>query len=150
MKSVVLWTVASVLLAAAGATKTEQHAIDTHRSVMTVKVSAFGHDHEIAAPISGGDVDAAAHRVELHVDSKALRVRDPHGLDKDRGEIESTMLGPEVLDAERYPEIVFRTSSVEPAGPGSWNVWGQTGGLQANGIWHQADPSWWRRGTSKG
>jgi polyisoprenoid-binding protein YceI len=69
-------------------------------------------------------VDTAAHRVELHVDSRALRVRDPHGSDKDRGEIESTMLGPEVLDTARYPEIVFRSSSVEPAGPGSWNVRG--------------------------
>jgi hypothetical protein len=29
--------------------------------------------------------------------------------DKDRAAIQSTMLGPEALDAERHPEIAFRS-----------------------------------------
>ena len=34
------------------------------------------------------------------------------------------MLGPEVLDAERHPEIAFRSTAAEPAGAGSWKVQG--------------------------
>jgi polyisoprenoid-binding protein YceI len=110
--------------------KAQQHTIDTAKSVMTVRVykagvlSAFGHDHEIAAPIAGGKVDSAAHTVELHTNANALRVRDPKVSEKDRGEIEKTMLGPEVLDAGRYPEIVFRSTAAEPTGTGSWKVQG--------------------------
>src|SRR5206468_47326 len=35
-----------------------------------------------------------------------------------------TMLGPEVLDSERYSEILFRSTSVEPAGADRWKVRG--------------------------
>ena len=86
---------------------------------MTVRVyragvfSAFGHDHQIAAPIAGGSADTAAHHVELHMDAGALRVRDAKGSEKDHNEIQKTMLGPDVLDVERYPKIVFRSTAVE-------------------------------------
>jgi len=108
----------------------EQHAIDKQKSVMTVHVgrsgvlSTFGHDHEIAAPIAGGSVDTTARHVELRVASGALKVMDAKGSAKDRDEIQKTMLGPEVLDVTRYPEIVFRSTAVEPAGAGSWKVRG--------------------------
>jgi polyisoprenoid-binding protein YceI len=108
----------------------EQHAIDTQKSVMTVRVykagafSAFAHDHEIAAPIAGGTADTATRLVELRSNASALRVSDKKGSEKDHDEIQQTMLGPEVLDAKRYPEIVFRSTSVEPAGQGSWSVHG--------------------------
>ena len=86
--------------------------------------SAFGHDHEIAAPIASGSIDTAVQQAELRVNAGALQVRDPKGSDKDRAEIQSTMLGPQVLDAERYPEIVFRSTGAEPMGTGSWRVHG--------------------------
>jgi polyisoprenoid-binding protein YceI len=109
----------------------ESRRIDTEQSVLTVRVyksgvlSAFGHDHEIAAPIAGGTVDATAHRVELHTDAASLRVRDPKASEKDRAEIQKTMLGPDVLDTERYHEIVFRSSSAESSGEGAWQVRGE-------------------------
>jgi polyisoprenoid-binding protein YceI len=87
-------------------------------------LSAAGHNHEIAAPIASGSVDAAARQVELRVSAKALQVRDPDASDKDRGQIRSTMLGAQVLDVEHYPEIVFRSTGAEPAGAGSWKVQG--------------------------
>jgi polyisoprenoid-binding protein YceI len=108
----------------------QQRAIDTAKSVMTVRVykagvlSAFGHDHEIAAPVAGGRVDSTAHTVELHADASALRVRDPKASEKDRDEIQKTMLGADVLDAGRYPEIAFRSTAVEAIGPGAWKVRG--------------------------
>lgn len=106
----------------------QQHGIDVQRSAMTVRVykagllSALGHDHEIGAPISAGWVNASAREVELHVNASTLQVRDQNISDKDRAEIQSTMLGPEVLDAERYREIVFRSTGIEPTGTGSWRV----------------------------
>jgi polyisoprenoid-binding protein YceI len=109
----------------------QSRSIDTEKSVMTVRVyksgvlSAFGHDHEIAAPIAAGTVDAAARHVELRTKAAALRVRDPKGSEKDHAEIQKTMLGPEVLDSERYPEIVFRSTSAESAGEGAWQVRGE-------------------------
>ena len=109
---------------------TQPLPIDKAKSAVTIEVkksgifSAFGHDHEIAAPLAAGTIDSTAHTVELHFRSAALEVRD-HGVsDKDRAEIQRTMAGPEVLDAERYPEIVFRSTSVEAAGQEAWKVQG--------------------------
>jgi len=108
----------------------QQRAIATGKSELTVRVyktgvlSAFGHDHEIAAPIAGGSVDTSAHRVDLRVDASALRVRDPGASEKDRAEIQKTMLGPEVLDAEHHHEIAFRSTGAEKAGEGVWRVSG--------------------------
>ena len=90
--------------------------IDAAHSTMTVRVfkagmlSAFGHDHEITAPVAEGSVDAGAHKVELRVAASALRVADPKASDKDRGEIQATMLGSEVLDAQTFKEIRFRST----------------------------------------
>lgn len=105
--------------------------IDAAHSMMTVKVfkagalAAFGHDHEISAPIESGTVDATAKRVELKVRAGALRVRDPKASDSDRAQIQKTMVGPEVLDTERYPEIAFRATAAEAAGPNAWRITGQ-------------------------
>ena len=105
--------------------------IDTAKSVMTVRVSkagllsAMGHNHEIAAPIAGGTVDVTARHVELHAQTRALQVRDAGVSAKDREEVQSTMLGPSVLDANRNPEIVFRSTSAEAAGKGTWKIRGE-------------------------
>jgi polyisoprenoid-binding protein YceI len=115
---------------AAAAVYGQSRAIDTSKSVMTVRVykagvfSAFGHDHEIGAPIAAGKVDVAAHKVELRVEAGSLRVKDAKVSEKDRAEIEKTMLGPEVLDADRHSAISFQSTAVSPAGSGGWNVRG--------------------------
>jgi polyisoprenoid-binding protein YceI len=117
-------------LRSAKAPVSHQQSIDTRTSVMTVRVykagllSVLGHDHEIAAPIARGTVDTGAQQAELQVDADALRVRDPNVSEKDRGEIQKTMLGREVLDSEHHREIVFRSTSAEPAGTGSWKMHG--------------------------
>jgi polyisoprenoid-binding protein YceI len=87
-------------------------------------LSAFGHDHEIAAPIARGFVDTTAHQVELQIGAGTLRVRDAEASEKDRTEIRNTMLGVEVLDAGRYPDIVFRSTSADTDGTDSWTVHG--------------------------
>jgi polyisoprenoid-binding protein YceI len=35
------------------------------------------------------------------------------------------MVGPEVLDAAKYPEIIFRSTGVDAASEGSWKVQGE-------------------------
>jgi polyisoprenoid-binding protein YceI len=125
-----VFVVLAASLAWTGAASAQQHAIDSGKSVMTVRVykagvfSALGHEHEIAAPITGGVVDSAAHHVELHIKAGSLRVHDPNASERDRDEIQKTMLGSDVLDVEHYTEIVFRSTGLEPAGSHSWKVRG--------------------------
>ena len=110
----------------AAATKT----IDIDKSVMTVRVfkaglfSAFGHEHEISAPIQQGSFTEGNPSVELAVDARKLRVMDKDVSDKDRAEIQQTMLGPKVLDSEKYPEIRFRSTQVDRLGEDKWIVHG--------------------------
>jgi polyisoprenoid-binding protein YceI len=123
-----IFAVASWALCAAA--RSEPHAIDTKKSVMTVHVyksgvlSGFAHDHVITAPVASGNVDTQARRVSLQVNATSLKVNDPKGSEKDHDEIQKTMLGPQVLDVEQYPKIEFESTSAEAAGEGSWTVRG--------------------------
>ena len=104
--------------------------LDSGKSTITVHVSktglfsAFGHDHEISAPVAKGTADPAAHHVELQVDAAKLKVVDAKVSEKDRAEIQQTMLGPEVLDVARYPVISFRSSAADATSDGVWKVRG--------------------------
>jgi polyisoprenoid-binding protein YceI len=128
---------ATLALPAAGSA--QPRPIDTAKSTMTVHVykagmlSALGHDHEIAAPVSGGTVDVAGRKVELQVNAPMLRVQDPKASDKDKADIQANMLSPDVLDAEHHKEIRFRSTSAEPAGQGAWKV---SGDLTLHGVTH--------------
>src|SRR5260370_25738961 len=95
----------------------QPRAIDAAKSVLTVHVykagvlSAFGHNHEISAPVAAGTVDVAVRKVEFHVAARSLEVRDSGVSEKDRNEIQTTMLGAAVLDVAHNPEIAFRSTS---------------------------------------
>lgn len=107
-----------------------QRTIDTEKSTLTVRVlktgffSAFGHEHEIGAPIESGTFDETKSTVELSVDARKLKVLDKDVSDKDRAEVQKTMLGPEVLDSEKLPEIRFRSTGVDPIADGQWIIRG--------------------------
>ncbi len=109
----------------------QPRAIDTAKSTMTIHVyktgllSALGHDHEVSAPIAAGTVDVAAKKVELRVESASLKVQDPKTSDKDRAEVQTNMVGPEVLDTKNYKEIRFQSTKAEPAGTGTWKLFGE-------------------------
>jgi polyisoprenoid-binding protein YceI len=126
-----MWVVAvalpAVLWAADSGTPRD---MDVQKSVMTVRVfkvglfSAFGHEHEISAPIQRGRFSESDRSVDLTVDARQMRVMDKDVSEKDRAEIQETMLGPKVLDSSQFPEIRFRSTTVEPAGEGRWVVAG--------------------------
>ena len=125
------WILAALALTFSAPAQGQSHAIDPAKSTMTVRVykagllSAFGHDHEISAPLTAGSVDVQARKVELSVSTGALRVQDAKISDKDRQSIQTTMLGPEVLDAANYKEIRFRSTSALAGEAGAWKVAGQ-------------------------
>src|SRR5260370_29252139 len=109
----------------------QQHNIDTQKSTLTIHVgktgafSGLGHEHEVRAPIHSGTANTGSHPVgEIHVDARALRVIDKDDSEKDRAEIQKTMLGPEVLDSEHHQEIVFKSIAAVPAGQGRWTLQG--------------------------
>jgi polyisoprenoid-binding protein YceI len=130
MKRTVLLVAAS-LVSVLGVVSAQQHNIDTQKSTLTIHVgktgvfSGLGHEHEVRAPIHSGTADTGAHpAVEVHVDARALRVIGKDEPEKDRAEVQKTMLGPEVLDCERHQEIVFKSTGAEPAGQGRWTLRG--------------------------
>ena len=107
-----------------------QNAIDTEHSVLTVRVSkagafsAFGHEHTIRAPIQSGSFDEDKRSVEFIVDARELRVVDSDVSNKDRAEIQSTMVGPKVLDSSQFREIRFHSTEVSGSGENRWTVHG--------------------------
>ena len=116
---------------ASAADSAVSRTVDTEKSVMTVRVfksglfSGFAHDHEISAPIEEGSFDPANPSVQLRVDARKLQVVDKEVSDKDRAEIQRTMLGLKVLDSERFPEIRFRSTRVDHITDGKWLVHGE-------------------------
>jgi len=113
--------------------------IDTQGSTLTIHVfksglfSGFAHDHEIAAPLSSGSVDAAALAVECRFDARRLAVLDREASAGERAKIEETMRSAKVLDVERFPEIAFISRKVQPTGGNKYDV---TGDLTLHGVTH--------------
>ena len=106
--------------------------MDEARSTLTVRVSkaglfsAFGHNHVIRAPLAQGSFEESVGlpSVELEVDARQLQVLDSDLSAKDRSEVQQTMLGPSVLDSEKFSTIRFRSLTVEETGAGKWRVHG--------------------------
>jgi len=111
--------------------RAQQHNTDTQKSTLTIHVgktgafSGLGHEHEVRAPIHSGTADIGSHpAVEIHVNARELRVIDKEDSDKDRAEVQKTMLGPEVLDSEGHQEIVFKSTAAVSVGQGRWALHG--------------------------
>jgi len=127
----IFWTAVILPAAALSAADTAvPKEIDIQKSVMTVRVfksgllSAFGHEHEISASIQQGTLSENGRSVDLTVNTRTMRVRDKDVSEKDRAEIQETMLGAKVLDGDRFPEIRFHSTAVESSGEGRWIVRG--------------------------
>jgi polyisoprenoid-binding protein YceI len=124
----------------APAVAAENRPIDTAHSRVLVEVaktgflSVFAHDHTIQAPIASGHVDSGQRAaIELRFETGNLRLLDPELPADTREEIEQTMLGPKVLDASHFPEIVFISKHATSTGPDGWRV---NGNLTLHGQTH--------------
>ncbi len=100
------------------------HSLDSAKSKIEIQVAkdgffkAFGHDHLVATTHFSGDVQFTLAKVEnssvsFTADADSLRVIDPGESEKDRIEVQATMLGEQVLDVARYPQIQFSSSAVK-------------------------------------
>jgi hypothetical protein len=105
--------------------------IDTRSSKLIVHVfkagmfSAFGDNHDVEAPISEGSVDDRTRLVKFVIESQRMKVLDPQLAPDKRRQVQERMLGPDVLDVARFPQIKFESTSVEQVGPGRLLVRGQ-------------------------
>ena len=128
-----MWLRLSILVIIVGSVAVAQTArvIDTGRSTITVEAyktglfSFAGHNHTISAPIASGTLDEGQRTIELTVNTKDLQVLDPGESDKDRHEIRETMLGDQLLDADKFPTITFHSSSVQPTSKTEFSVKGE-------------------------
>jgi YceI-like domain len=117
--------------------RADARPIDVEHSTLTVSVyksglfSAFADNHVISAPIAGGSIsEESPLSVHLLVRAVDLRVLDPRLASDRRAEVQARMLGSEVLDVAKYPDITFVSTTVDPAGTDRWNV---TGHLTVHG-----------------
>jgi YceI-like domain len=109
----------------------QRQKIDVNRSSLTIRVfksgvfSAFAHDHEIKAPLDEGGIDSSPNpSVQLRLDSRKMRVLDPDISADNRAEIQHTMEGTAVLDAEHFPEISYHSTAVTKTADAHWEVHG--------------------------
>jgi polyisoprenoid-binding protein YceI len=123
-----LWSMVLLLMGSVAFAQTL--AIDTQKSTMTVHVykagllSAFGHNHEVAAPIEAGEINLSARTVQLRVDARKLKVVDPDVDADERAKVQKAM-DTEVLESARFSDIHFVSTGVEQGSHGSLNVKGQ-------------------------
>ena len=106
--------------------------VDTQQSTITVRVfkagffRGFGDNHEIRGVVKEGSInDANPIEVHISVDARNLRVVDPDASANDRAQIQARMLGHEVLDASRFPEIRFDSDAADRIDSHAWIVHGQ-------------------------
>ena len=98
---------------------TQPKPLDVKQSKITVyayKAGLFSfaaHDHVIEVPVARGALDEQAKTIEFTVKTGSLQVLDPDDSEKNRKEIRATMLGPKLLEADKFPEITFRSTSVK-------------------------------------
>lgn len=119
--------IGSCLLANARAENPAIYSVNAKESKLEIYVyrqgflKAFGHDHLISAKQLSGQVrlvqsNLTAASVDIVVETRSLSVLDPGESEKDRREVQATMLGEKVLDATQYPQIRFTSSSVRSIG----------------------------------
>jgi polyisoprenoid-binding protein YceI len=124
-------------LAIAQPVRAQELSIDTSGSKLIVQAfksglfSGFADNHEIEAPIAQGTINESAGQVKFTVETKRMKVLDPQMKPERRQDVQERMLGPDVLDVARFPEITFESSSVERPGQGSIVVHGQ---LSLHGV----------------
>lgn len=119
----ILLGAATGLLTAAGPEGRSKYTVVGNQSKMEIHVyregflKAFGHDHLISPTHFSGEValvqpDIKGSSVAFTVETSSMTVLDPGESEKDRKEVQATMLGEKVLDATRYPRIWFVSSAI--------------------------------------
>jgi polyisoprenoid-binding protein YceI len=124
------WIIALIAtLATTAGLAADDRAIDVSTSRLTIHVfksgilSAFADNHLVDARIASALLNQTS--VNIVAWTSELTVVDPDASEGARAEVQRRMLGPDVLDSERFPEITFKSTVVEPAGNSRWRVTGE-------------------------
>jgi polyisoprenoid-binding protein YceI len=150
VRRVILVAVAMALVAVALPGVAQPRAIDPKQSTVTVRVfksglfRAFADNHVIEAPLADGSLDySATPNVTIAIHARDMRVLDPGLSPKDRRDVQTRMLGSEVLDADRFPHIRFRSVAIQKGDVDRWliqgelEVHGQTRQVRVNAVREQ-------------
>jgi hypothetical protein len=132
MTRVILAITFLALLVVARPGHAQPRAIDAKRSTVTVRAfksglfRAFADDHVIVAPLAEGSLDdSSTPSARFAIDVRGMRVLDPKLSPSNRNEVQTRMLGPEVLDADRFPQIRFRSLAItRQGGADRWSIQG--------------------------
>jgi polyisoprenoid-binding protein YceI len=110
---------------------------------------ALGHDHALAAPAFQGQVELSSGSAQLMLTIDATKlvidtapVREEQGWsalkDSDVESINAGMRGPRGLDVKKYPQITFRSDTIEPVA-GEKDLWEVTGRFSLHGTTQTID-----------
>jgi polyisoprenoid-binding protein YceI len=121
-----------LLASAARTVRAAPSAIDVEHSRIRIHVgksglfSAAGHEHWVLAPIAEGAFEEGpSSSFSFRVDSRQMKLEEDKSLSAEQqAEVERTMQT-QVLESEKYPDIRFRSTSIEPASQDSWVVHGE-------------------------
>jgi polyisoprenoid-binding protein YceI len=130
-------TLALTCLTVVAMASAQDTAIDVQRSAISIHVgkagllSAAGHDHTIAAPISSGIIrESADPRVEFTVETAKMTVMpDPKVDAKTQSQIQVDM-EEMTLETRKFPQITFRSARISKLADG-WKV---EGDLSLHGV----------------
>jgi polyisoprenoid-binding protein YceI len=139
------WAVGLLLFPAPGGAGEAYH-VDPAASEVLVQVGKAGlfkfagHTHEVTAPLSEGRIEADAQdlsrsSVALTFQAAALRVSGKDEPPEDVPKVQEAMVGPKVLDAARFPQVVFTSRKVsgKSAGGNAYELQVE-GDLQLHGV----------------
>jgi polyisoprenoid-binding protein YceI len=107
------------------------YSLDRNHSTVVFRLSHLGYSRYTAqfeaveGTLKFDPAHPAAMSVDVRIDPKSLRLPYPPPGFKD------TLLGPNWLDAAKYPEITFRSTKVEVTGPNTARV---AGDLTLHGV----------------
>lgn len=95
-------------------------ATDSNITLRTAKSGVFGfagHDHEIVAAVSDGEIaldrmDPSRSRISIRFDATTMKVTGKGEPAKDVPEVQRVMLSDRVLDVQRYPTISFTSRTI--------------------------------------
>ena len=121
-----------LLLITAQTAPAAQKAIDVEHSTIRIHVgksglfSAAGHEHWVLAPIAEGTFEEGSPpSLSFRVESRQMKVEEDKSLAaSQQAQVQSTMQT-QVLDSEKYPEIRFHSTSIEPTSQNTWEVRGE-------------------------
>ena len=129
-----------------------ERPVDLQHSTIRIHVgkaglfSAAGHEHWVTAPIASGAIEEDEPRhIFFTVQAKSLTVEPDKDLKPEQqAEVQRTMQD-KVLESAQYPEISFRSNSVQRTGPDTFVV---KGNLTLHGQTHPVSATVHKQGNA--